>query len=151
MPWWFPQAACSFSSSCPSRAGRYGSPRSSLGGQVWTPAAALPRDPCPEGLGCPGVIIPSNPEAEHTPPTKHQAAGSLAAKLTVLVLQCHKPHCIWGCMLGVLSKETPRANAQEELPGWILIRNKFGVTLLSLKPAPVCMHRKGPAGVLQNL
>lgn len=125
------------------------------GWQIWIPQI-LPhragldtsccRDPCPEGLRCPGVIFPNSPEAEHTPATIHQAAGCLAAKPPVLVSWCHEPHCVWGCLPRVLSKETPRADAEEEFPGWILIRNRSGVRLLSLKPAPVHMHRKGPAG-----
>lgn len=137
----------SFPSSCPSRAGRSRSPRSSLRGQVW--ALAATEIPAQRALG---ALEWSSPTAQgNTPATTHQAAGCLAAKLPVFVPQCHKPHCVWGCLLGELSKETPRANTEEELPGWILTGNKFGVRLLSLKPAPVHMHRKGPAGGLQNL
>lgn len=69
----------------------------------------LPQSSCPEGLGCPGVIFPTAQRLNtHLPPhARLLAAGSLAAKLPVLVPQCHKPHCVWGCMIEVLSKETP--------------------------------------------
>lgn len=151
MLWCFPQAACSSPGSCPSRAGRYGSPRSSLTGQVWTAAATLPRDPCPEGLGCLGVILPNSPEAEHTPATITRLLAASQQSSLCLYPGATSPTVFGGACQECSAKRPPGLTQRRNFQAGSSLETNWGEVIQP--QASPCAHAqkrtcRGPAKII---